>query len=371
MKTLRLSAPEKSELPKFDVGAINDQFEQLTTGLGFFGLPKFDASLSNFSRYDVKTIVRATISHRATNKWERPDPTTVSARRQKSIAGWHATESRLKNLDKRAASSVLYRARNAGDRVCYEIGLKVLKQLKKPISIIDFGPGESFNSRQGDTSILAKLEPINHTVSIDNLDLWVNLIVSTRGLLLPYIEYWHRNLKSRVFRKTGIIKSDSIPILCTNQFARKDWKRTIVLQVIDSIPGYVVHGSRQAFVDKDNDEDRAIEVNPLGDVVLQKVVGMAFRVVLLEYDIDLDNNQALHKRLIEDKTLATIDASKASDTITADHLRWAFPSTLVDILLRLSQEFILATDENGCRQWFKQYKLCSMGSGFTFELLTT
>lgn len=352
MKTNQLNQIEKSSIPHFDVERINAEFEKLTARLGLFGLPKFDADLSDNSKYDVKTIVRATITHRATNKWQRPDAATSHARRIKSIESWYHNEQRLSNLYQ---SGSIFTLHSAG-LISREIGHKVLRYLRRPLNLIEFGPGESYHSRRGDTSVLAKLEPENHSVSYDNLDLWVSLIVTTRGLFRPYLQKWVRMNPKKVNR---------------NRLLGGDWKRTIVLQVIESIPEYVVYGSRQAFVDKDNDEDRVIEVNPLGDVVLQKVVGNAFRKVLLEYGIDLDENQELHKNLISDKTLATIDASKASDTITPWHIKWLLPTELTKIILQLSQEYILATSEDGrSKVWTRQYKLCSMGSGFTFELLT-
>lgn len=358
MKTIRLEQPKKLDLPKFDLAGVNAEFKQLTVSLGLLGLPKFDADLSDYSRFDVKTIVRATITHRATNKWQQPDKSNQSLRRRKTVLGWYDNESRLKNLDLAGVRKTL-----ACNRIGYEIGYKVLRRLKNPKSLnIQFGPGESFNSAKGDTSLLAKLEPIHHSVSFDNLDLWVSIIVSFRGLFLPYLEFWWKNIRTKV---KGSLEE------FTRVKNQKDWKRAIVHEVIDSIPNYVVLGSRQAFVDKDNEEDRVIEVNPAGDVVCQKVVGSAFREVLLEYGIDLDINQTLHKGLISDKTLATIDASKASDTITLHHIKWLFPLELSIMLQRLSQKWILATTEYGAKEWTLQNKLCSMGSGFTFELLTT
>ena len=351
MKTIKLINIEKSNVPKFDLEGVNAEFQELTSNLGLLGLPKFNADLSDFSRYDVKTIVRATIVHRATNKWQKPDPTTKSDRRKKSIRGWYANEQRLKGLCRPGTRSTLS---NAG-LIGREVGYKVLRLLEQPVSLIDFGPGESFHSKRGDTSILAKLEPENHSVSYDNLDLWVKLIITTRGLFKPYMQHWVRMNPKHVNR---------------NRVIGKNWKEVIVRQVIDSLPDYIVQGSRQAFVDKDNDEDRVIEVNPLGDVVLQKVLGNAFRKVLVEYGIDLDNNQQLHRDLISDKSLATIDASKASDTITAAHIQWLLPPKLYKIIIQLSQKFILATTEDNCKEWVVQEKLCSMGSGFTFELLT-
>lgn len=67
MKTIKLINIEKSNVPKFDLEGVNAEFQELTSNLGLLGLPKFNADLSDFSRYDVKTIVRATIVHRATN----------------------------------------------------------------------------------------------------------------------------------------------------------------------------------------------------------------------------------------------------------------------------------------------------------------
>ena len=62
--------------------------------------------------------------------------------------------------------------------------------------------------------------------------------------------------------------------------------------------------------------------------------------------------------------------SSASDSIVAHHVRAGFNADFAKIILQLSAEYVLVKHDNN-EVYLKQNKLCSMGNGFTFELLTT
>lgn len=332
------------------IKGVNNEIDALTRTLRGLNYPKLDNNVyDNCSRSPLRTA-EAIIVHRFTKYWELPESDNTQLRRFKGIQDWWVSDERVKALDVTSEMKQY-------SYILYQIGTEVLSLLKRNPVQINFGPGESFKTQMGRTHLLSKLDPATHTVSYDCLDLWKNLICQTRGLFLPYMRYYIVSLKGQ---------GSVVRTLAKNGH---DWRRHIVSAVIDSFNDYVVYGSRQAFVPKDNDEDRAIEINPLGDVVLQKHVGDCFRAVLKKRGIDLDDGQQKHVALLQER-VSTLDASKASDTITRDHL-YGFPVPLQKILCKLSQEFILVENVLGERVWHKQAKLCSMGNGFTFELLTT
>lgn len=348
METLKPQL-KKVKFRPFNWNETNVQFEKLTNDLRLLGLPSIDSDLVNTCGNDTKSIVRAVIAGRFTKYWERPDNTITATRRQITYDAWKLNESRLASI--RESCNISSAVKHS--RLSKEIGYKVLKILKKNYYPIDFGPGESFKTQKGCTHLASKLDPYTHSVSNKNLQLWVSVITSTHGLFKPYMQIYVRALYGHTIQRV-VTKNNP------------DWKRDLVMRVIETIPDYIVYGSRQAQVPKDNDENRVIEVNPLGDVVCQKVIGWAFRQVLLDYGIDLDKNQDLHNTLISQSIYTTLDAKKASDSIIYEHIHWLFPRELSNMLQTLSQEFILVDGV-----YVKQEKLCSMGSGFTFELLTT
>lgn len=330
---------------------INGALLKLSTNLKLLGLPQFGNALVDDCASDPKQITRAVIAYRITNYFERPDNSTAALRRNRTIAKWDDAEARCK-LNRRSLQirSVIYKTD------LQEFGKVVLQKLSR-INLrdlfIDFGPGESFKSLHGDVGLINKLKPENHTVTHGNLHPWVQVIVSVPGLYKPYVQYWLKNLKPKGY--LGLLK---VPLT------------QLVHQVIDSINGYIVYGSRQSFVAKDNENDRDIEVNALGDIVLQKIVGTCFRQAIKDhYNIDLDTAQLHHREVLSSEKVSTIDSSSASNSIIEDHL-CAFPPKLQRLILGLTNEYILVRRE-GVLQYERQYKLCSMGGGFTFELLTT
>lgn len=334
------------------VGEGNEQILQLANDLRLFGFPNVSSDLMANCGCDLNKVALSIISYRVTNYVERPNPSTKSIRRGKTIDKWIATEQRVKNTSYMDCASVLI-----GSKMRL-IGDTAYRYLTKPESInIEFSPGESFNSQRGSISLPRKLDPQTHSVSISNRDLWVSLIVHVRGLYKPYLEHWLRVVRPTLNLPLG--------------WSTRITKAAIINGVIDSIPDYVVMGTRQSFVDKDNEIDRPIEINPFGDIVLQKIVGWGLRRAIFDVTgINLDNAQQHHQKLISSNLVSTLDLSSASDSIVAHHVRAGFSKKFADIVLQLSAEYILCKHD-GVESYHRQNKLCSMGNGFTFELLTT
>lgn len=129
----------------------------------------------------------------------------------------------------------------------------------------------------------------------------------------------------------------------------------------------LVPGDRTSTVEKNADIDRAIRLQPEGNLLLQLCLGSHMRQRLKLYGIDLRDqgvNQRFAKKGSIDGSIATIDWSSASDSIS---------DLLVFSLVpdRWYQELDMARCSRG---WLPDGTLrtwggfSAMGNGFTFEL---
>lgn len=131
----------------------------------------------------------------------------------------------------------------------------------------------------------------------------------------------------------------------------------------------IVPGSRFDTVPKDAGTDRTILVEPDGNMVLQRGVGITFREDLRRVGIDLtcqDHNKYLALRHSLDGLGATVDLRNASNTNTKYLCCLILSDLWYELLLELRSPLCLMP--NG--EWHKLEMISSMGNGFTFELET-
>lgn len=130
-----------------------------------------------------------------------------------------------------------------------------------------------------------------------------------------------------------------------------------------------VSGNRFHTVPKDAKKDRGICVEPSINVFYQLAVGRAIRSRLGRFGIDLATAQDLHRSLAReaswDHTLATIDLSNASDTVSRNLVKLLLPEKWYDLLDSLRSPKTLIQGK-----WVLLEKFSSMGNGYTFELET-
>jgi len=139
----------------------------------------------------------------------------------------------------------------------------------------------------------------------------------------------------------------------------------------------IVKGNRLAFVPKDLRGHRAICIEPLGNMLIQKGYGEAIRLRLKQWGLDLGlgyedgvpcERQLLHRDLAKQSSVnginATIDLSSASDTISTSLVKFLLPTEWFDELNRCRSKFTELPDGSVIRN----EKFSSMGNGFTFEL---
>ncbi len=125
-------------------------------------------------------------------------------------------------------------------------------------------------------------------------------------------------------------------------------------------------GNQVITVPKNSKTDRVIAIEPGVNLWFQKGIGSMIRRRLSRSGIDLNSqerNQQLAKRSSLDDSLATVDFSSASDSISFEVVRELLPPRWFSLLnaTRSKNGVIKGTS-------FRWMKFSSMGNGFTFEL---
>lgn len=129
----------------------------------------------------------------------------------------------------------------------------------------------------------------------------------------------------------------------------------------------LVHGNRLTTVPKDYDIDRVIACEPTMNMYIQKGIGAKIRSRLKTVGIDLDDqtiNQRLAKKGSIDGSLATVDLSAASDSISLAICRLLLPEQWYDLLVTTRSDCGVLPDGT----LLEYAKISSMGNGYTFEL---
>jgi len=129
----------------------------------------------------------------------------------------------------------------------------------------------------------------------------------------------------------------------------------------------IVPGNRVTTVPKSAKTDRVIAIEPDLNMFIQKGIGRVIRHRLRRVGIDLNDqsrNQDLAREGSLNGTLATIDLSSASDTVSLRLVEELLPHDWTDALKLCRSP--RGTLPNG--ELITYHKVSSMGNGFTFEL---
>jgi len=147
------------------------------------------------------------------------------------------------------------------------------------------------------------------------------------------------------------------------------WWREMQPQNVDSEESIlkIVPGNKVVTVPKNAKTDRVIAIEPDLNIFVQKGIGAVIRRRLRGVGVDL-NDQSLNQALAligsKENSLATIDLSSASDTLSREVVRTLLPRDWCDAIEQLrSTHGFLPDGDSICYQ-----KVSSMGNGFTFEL---
>lgn len=150
----------------------------------------------------------------------------------------------------------------------------------------------------------------------------------------------------------------SNPYLCRHD-SEKGWK------------GYVqVRGSRLSTVQKNEETDRTIAIEPSGNMALQLAAGTYIEEALRFIGLDIRKQPELNKFLAWlgsiTGSLATIDLTSASDMFLILLVRLLWPTDWFRLFMAIRSHEI----EVRPGQWEVMRMISTMGNGFTFPMMT-
>ncbi len=170
------------------------------------------------------------------------------------------------------------------------------------------------------------------------------------------------------FDGKGDVTLRALPYIHTLIELTPTWKRDVTRQtfILGKDPLRVVEGNVVFTVPKSDDIDRAAAKEPDLNMFLQKACGLHMRRRLKKVGIDLKDqtrNQELARLASIDGSLATLDLSSASDSVTWKLVAELLPPDWFRVLSDLRSERGLVDGA-----WHEWSTMSTMGNGFTFEL---
>lgn len=308
-----------------------------------------DSFGSSMLQFHPLYIEGVTVAHRLRSKFQEPDDATSTALQNKCFTDWIEFDHSLTRFSVAKAKEkfVLYKAR--------ELLHSWLRDIKIELKA-EFSPGESFKSAEGKTSVHQKLLKKEYwTCTMDAVDDFSRLCYNTL--------YLKRCAKAHM-RKRTIAENKRLYL----HYTRKEkgnigfhiFRHKLLTDVLS-----IVAGSRASSVPKNNDKRRFINVEPFGNMLLQRCVASSLRRVLFSLGNDLETGQQDHQKLIQDPTVATIDFANASDSVILDIVKFMFPKRVYSRLTKYRSCITFVGDVAHFPN-----KLSSMGNGFTFEVMT-
>lgn len=234
-------------------------------------------------------------------------------------------------------------------------------------SYVEFTPGETYLTTYGNVSVAAKLSSKSHwTVSYNCLDDACALVYNNAGLKRA-ARYLIAQIPDVSVERRSLYRSFS--------HAGSNIGYRVFSQLLKNHIFTVVDGARGSSVPKNNETDRFINVEPLFNMILQRIIAGELREVLHFRGNSLDNQingdseisaQDVHKVMIADNSFATIDFSNASDSVILQVVQQLVPTSFFDLIMRTRSHYVTLGDDI-----ISPSKVSSMGNGFTFELMTT
>lgn len=351
-------------------------------------VPDFGSNmLSDDDRADSITL--STIKHRIVNKFEPSDEANDTALRSACNAKWVEFENKLRGLriySREHGSASIYR-REWWDSLspttkrtlfrARDICHTVLGSIKLDLhqARIEFTPGETNVSSGGRVSIEEKLKcPKQWTVTSDAADDFIRLCYHNYSLKSAAKAHFPR--LSRSEKHTINFFNDNDGFAVFSELMNKHVLTIVPGSVGDSVP-------------KNTSSRRFINKEPMGNMLLQRLVAFALHDVFDTSRLNrsstsagnvnplfnpLESGQMRHQKMISQNNVSTIDWSNASDSIHVDGPRFLFPSNLNRYLFKYRSPFVLISEGKFRGEeefsWHMPEKLCSMGNGYCFEVLT-
>lgn len=131
-----------------------------------------------------------------------------------------------------------------------------------------------------------------------------------------------------------------------------------------------VPGSKLATVPKNEERNRTIAIEPLGNMCLQLAAGKYIEGALRRIGLDIRDQQPRNKeaarRGSQDGSLSTIDLKDASDMFNPDLVRLLLPESWYKLLMEIRSPSTRLPDGSE----LKLNMISTMGNGYTFPLMT-
>lgn len=345
METLRESRGRNSAPSRLQ--AANSILEALHGCINTEALPDFGSGMLHHSN-DV--VFATTVGHRVLKKFQRPSRGHKQALRQACFDQWVAYEEELSKFDFYSIPSEgrqhLYKARALIHEWC--------SSFRRNTDVVEFTPGETFVSAKGRVSVYQKL--VNKDawcVTHDACDDFIRLCYNNASLKRCAKAHWPKLGAKEYALLHAKFRNEPHVGYAVFRFMMEQHVITLV------------HGSRASSVPKNNSEDRFINVEPLGNMILQRQVALPLREILRSVGNDLEIGQEKHRLMIANPRKSTVDFSKASDSVLLELVKFLFPGSVSKLLCRYRSPMVLVGD---C--YYVPNKLSSMGCGFTFEVMS-
>lgn len=295
--------------------------------------------------------------YRAKKKFAKPSPSDT-ARARKSVAAMLAYDAQGITSFEPARMDMDPEVR----KVIYKARLtlhEMFSNFKFDTKLLDFPSGESYDSARGDVSFVAKFRDLKHLrVTPDCFDLFARVCYDT--LCLKRIMKTHMNARNVQNKRRFNDKA-----LFEYFRDHKDFQFLIFREKLRTIVT-LSYGSRLTTVPKDKDVDRVIEVECLGNMVVQRTIGNGIRRIMRHImGVNLDTAQPIHRMMIKFAEFATIDLSNASNSNWLVVIKWFLPKRLFSLLNR-SRAAVVSYDG----EYHGLNMLSPMGNGFTFEVMS-
>lgn len=232
---------------------------------------------------------------------------------------------------------------------------------------ISFPQGSEFIPTRGRNSVEARLALSRWTTTIDNFEQFARVCYSHTGLkraVRRRFARWYQkgdfDIPQCAAEKLMYRKYKSLGYTNGIGFHIFSWK---LRQVVS-----FTQGSRFSTVPKNNEKRRPINVEPFGNIIVQRAIGNWIRgEIKAIFGVDLLTCQQVHRKLISDVSRwATIDLKDASDSILLKLCRFLLPDRVYRFIESSRSQMIYGLDGD----YHLVNKVSSMGNGFTFELMT-
>lgn len=296
------------------------------------------------------------VIHRLTAKFEVPEGDKSDAKKRASIQKMLDYDASYDEVKRKLFPTVDSTNHFLAARAWMHTTLRGFK----PANIVQFPGKEGVNPSEGYVDLYYKLVRDQHwTVSADCVRQASKLAYNTRSL-----------------RRVAITRFKQKALDDPRIDLRRRWvdearakKRYIGFYVFDKIFRTLVEitgFSRLTTVPKNNKEERVITCEPTWNLIVQRSIALGLLAcVRKETGVDIPRLQEIHRSIIRDRKLATVDFSKASDSNWFPLFKMLFPDKVVRAV---------STARTGLLSYEGDYyplnSVAPMGSGFTFEIMT-